>query len=196
LSACIFASQHAGEIIQAVWKSGELDIKEKGKNDPFTQADLRSQQLIMGLLRKQWPELAMVGEENVEIPRVEKVPATDLIDLGKVPENLREVPIEDVCVYIDPLDATREYTLGNLGAVITLIGIAVRGVSNFSYNRKRKKKKAKQLPLHSFYLKSILLKLLAGSHWRSDALAICGKYENVVGHAWCGHPRLRTNHPN
>jgi 3'-phosphoadenosine 5'-phosphosulfate (PAPS) 3'-phosphatase len=160
LSACIFASQRAGDVIQAVWKSGELDIKDKGNDDPFTKADLRAQQIIMGLLHKRWPELIMVGEENVEISDAEKAPATDLIDLSKVPENLREVPIEDICVYIDPLDATKEYTLGNLEAVMTLIGIAVRGVSNFPITQRKEKAKRNNSTSLPSSLNSIALKLL------------------------------------
>lgn len=69
----IDAAERAGEIIREVWKSGKLDIKEKGVDDPFTEADVKSQQvlspvslrdfqLIMGLLTKRWPKLAVVGE--------------------------------------------------------------------------------------------------------------------------------------
>ena len=51
----------------------------------------------------------------------------DNVNLAKVPEHLRNVPISDVCVFIDPLDATKEFTLGNVAAVCTLIGISVKG---------------------------------------------------------------------
>lgn len=40
----------------------------------------------------------------------------------------RKVPMERVCLYIDPLDGTKEFTRGNLYAVTVLIGIAVDGV--------------------------------------------------------------------
>lgn len=42
--------------------------------------------------------------------------------------NGRRVPMERVCLYIDPLDGTKEFTRGNLYAVTVLIGIAVDGV--------------------------------------------------------------------
>ena len=60
LSVCIDAAIKAGEIIREVWKSGKLDIVDKGSDtgvfDPFTIADVQSQQLIMGLLLKKWPK--------------------------------------------------------------------------------------------------------------------------------------------
>jgi len=126
LSACMDVSKKAGAIIQDVWRSGILDIKDKGNDDPFTKADVESQQLIMGLLSKRWPALKMVGEEDCDIPSRSDHTTTDLFSMN-VPLDLQSVLLRDVCVFIDPLDATKEYTLGNLEAVMSLIGIAVNG---------------------------------------------------------------------
>ena len=66
LSVCVDAAQKAGNEIRSVWKSGDLGndkqlyvflldhkgVKDKGNDDPMTKADIRSQQLIMGLLYK------------------------------------------------------------------------------------------------------------------------------------------------
>jgi len=128
LSVCIDAAQQAGGIIRKVWKSGELDVQEKtGKNDPLTVADLNSQRLIMSLLYKRYPALKMIGEEAVTPGPIIEFPKLDLITLDKVPQQYQSVPIEDVCVFIDPLDATKEYTEGILEAVMTLIGIGIKG---------------------------------------------------------------------
>ncbi len=68
----------------------------------------------------------VVGEENTpDIERSEEQPPLDLVDLDLVPDNLRAVDIERVSVYLDPLDATKEFTQGVLHCVITLIGICV-----------------------------------------------------------------------
>jgi fructose-1,6-bisphosphatase/inositol monophosphatase family enzyme len=67
LSVCIDAAQRAGNEIRKVWKSGNLGIKDKGNDDPFTIADVNAQKLIMGLLSKQFPELPMIGEEDIGI---------------------------------------------------------------------------------------------------------------------------------
>jgi len=83
--------------------------------------------LIMGALHKTWPKLSMIGEENIEIPSSTLVPKLDIINLDKVPSSFQNVSLSDICVFIDPLDATKEFTLGNLEAVITLIGISYKG---------------------------------------------------------------------
>jgi 3'(2'), 5'-bisphosphate nucleotidase len=127
LSVAIDAAEKAGEIIRKVWKSGKLDIKEKGVDDPFTQADVQSQQLIMGLLTKRWPKLAVVGEEECDVPPTQETPQLDRVDLSKVPESFQSVSVGDLCVFIDPLDATKEYTVGNLEAVMSLVGIGYKG---------------------------------------------------------------------
>jgi len=110
-----------------VWKSGKLDIKEKGIDDPFTIADTEAQQLIMGILNKKWENLAIVGEEDVGGIKTELDAKLDLVDLKKVPQEYQEVNISDVCVFVDPLDATKEYTVGNLEACMSLIGISLNG---------------------------------------------------------------------
>mmetsp|Transcript_4218 Transcript_4218/g.12889 ORF Transcript_4218/g.12889 Transcript_4218/m.12889 type:complete len:341 (+) Transcript_4218:1299-2321(+) len=129
LSACIDAAQRAGEEIRKVWMSGDLQIKDKGGNDPMTVADIRAQQLIVGTLERIWPRLQIVGEEDCATPATDIDLRRDLLPVSAlVPESLRAVPAQDVVIFIDPLDATKEFTLGRVEAVITLIGIAVCGV--------------------------------------------------------------------
>jgi len=43
------------------------------------------------------------------------------------PASLRAVPAGDVCVFVDPVDGTKEFVEGRLGAVQTLIGVSVQG---------------------------------------------------------------------
>jgi fructose-1,6-bisphosphatase/inositol monophosphatase family enzyme len=69
----------------------------------------------------------MIGEEDCEIPETQLEPNLSLVAPNDVPSRYRDVPIDDVCVFVDPLDATKEYTLGNLEAVCTLIGISFKG---------------------------------------------------------------------
>ncbi len=81
LSTCIYAAQLAGNEIRKVWKSGDLGVKDKGNDDPFTKADINSQMLIMGLLHKTWPKLDMIGEEQIPIPSSSLDPNFNLIKL-------------------------------------------------------------------------------------------------------------------
>ena len=64
LSVCIDLAQQAGATIRDIQRSGKLDVKDKGGDDPMTAADLAAQELIVGGLLNLWPELRIVGEEG------------------------------------------------------------------------------------------------------------------------------------
>lgn len=101
--------------------------------DPVTQADLQAQQVIEGSLHHFYPQMRIIGEEDID-------PA-DFLTIDTVSKTLLEgqkpedaafnplVPLEDVTVYIDPLDATAEFVLGNKQSPATLVGIAVKSVA-------------------------------------------------------------------
>jgi len=143
LSACYELASAAGELIRTIFASGDLKTVDKSNpssasssnalviDDPQTVADLRSQRMLVGSLRRLWPALTIVGEEgDLEIPPSAPVAArTNLFDqhLPKVPLELLQVPLSDIVVWIDPLDGTREYTLGEVEAVTVLLGVSVRG---------------------------------------------------------------------
>ena len=104
----------------------------------------------MTSLRKNFPGLAVIGEEKEE--EVEKdVPADWLVSEEDaeasglaVPDEYKGCAVEQFTVWVDPLDGTKEYTEGFLDHVTVLIGIAVgkravAGVINqpfFNYERK------------------------------------------------------------
>ena len=59
-------------------------------------------------------------------------PVTSVIERGLceemgVPEDLRHLSARDLCVFVDPVDGTREFVEGRLGAVECLLGVAYRG---------------------------------------------------------------------
>ncbi len=129
LSASVSLARQAGRIIRRVSQSGDLGTVQKGVDDPMTKADLESQRLIVGGLWSVFPGLAVVGEEDTPgVVASKEQPRLDLIDLESVPRELRAVPLDELCVFIDPLDATKEFTLGKTWCVMTLIGITRRGV--------------------------------------------------------------------
>jgi 3'-phosphoadenosine 5'-phosphosulfate (PAPS) 3'-phosphatase len=127
----LLLARQASKIIRDVSKSG-IEVTQKGiggVDDPMTQADLASQKLIISGLWSVYPSLNIVGEEETpDLQPASTPPQLDLIDQSKVLPELQQVAVEDVCVYIDPLDATKEYTLGRTWCVMTLIGITVKGV--------------------------------------------------------------------
>jgi hypothetical protein len=114
--------------------------------DALTQADTRAQVILVDGLLSKWPSLKIVAEEDRVAPQPSAfIPRTDRLDLNLVPEPLRQVPLADVIVFIDPLvlprslfpsfslncyskDATLEFTKGHVECVMTLMGITVKGI--------------------------------------------------------------------
>jgi len=129
ISSCIDLATQAGEAIRIVRNSGNLEIKEKAVDDPMTKADLIAQETIVGGLLNKWPLLKIIGEEDATVEKKPStlVPKTNIVDESAIPENLRKVSLDRVVVFIDPLDATKEFTLGFYYCVITLIGISIDG---------------------------------------------------------------------
>lgn len=122
----------AGKIIKDIMNSGNLGIVEKeGINDLQTEADRSVQRCIVTSLSRQFPKLTIIGEETLE----EKKISDDWIitDHDKdvlstsLPDHLKDVKEEDLVVWVDPLDGTKEYTQGFLDHVTILVGIAVQG---------------------------------------------------------------------
>lgn len=141
LAACIHLARRAGGIIREVHQSGRLDAHNKvvsgdtrgveamEGNEVLTIADGRAQDAIITSLRSMFPGLRIVGEEG-ESPAEE--PATALSEvkpldqpLALSPELREAFTLENVCLWIDPLDGTKEFALGRTENVSVLIGIAV-----------------------------------------------------------------------
>lgn len=132
LSASVAVSNRASNIIRNVLTKGDLGIVEKGKNDLQTEADRSAQRCIVASLHKQFPNVAIFGEEQLD-PQ-ETIPK-DFIELNfdeevlkhTCPEYLKDTKDEDVVIWVDPLDGTAEFTQGFLDHVTVLIGISVKG---------------------------------------------------------------------
>ena len=102
--------------------------------DPVTQADLQAQQVIEGSLHHHYPSLRIIGEEDIDPSDFLVIENVDRSFLSgktalKGEDFKANIPIEDVTVYIDPLDATAEFVLGNRHSTATLVGIAVKDVA-------------------------------------------------------------------
>lgn len=101
-------------------------------NDPQTLADLEAQAIIVGNLRRIYGRgLKIVGEEGEmeqcvgagaqfrDVPR-------DLLSSEPFPPDHSSLATRDLAVWIDPLDGTKEFTLGFVHYVTVLIGISYR----------------------------------------------------------------------
>lgn len=147
ISASIDLAHHAGARIKQIYESGQLGAVDKSNpsaaptdsnpatasapfgsiDDPQTLADLASQRIILGSLQHTFPGLRLVGEEgDIPISPADLVaPKLSLVEAGRFPEQLRRVELERVTVYIDPLDGTKEFTLGHTEGVTLLIGFTI-----------------------------------------------------------------------
>ena len=146
LSSCVDACQRGCLEIRNVHQetsasSDGLKVEYKDSESEYprsalTEADLASQRIIVGSLRSEWGDkLRIVAEEDEDGDG----DASDDNDSSASFEPLRkdlfdddldetpEINIEDVTIFVDPLDATREFVEGRLDSCQVLVGIAIEG---------------------------------------------------------------------
>mmetsp|Transcript_39689 Transcript_39689/g.104794 ORF Transcript_39689/g.104794 Transcript_39689/m.104794 type:complete len:456 (+) Transcript_39689:18-1385(+) len=141
LSTCIDACEHGCSEIRRIHDKLERDhlgtvthVDYKACDDfrsALTSADLASQQAICTALKHEWPSLRIVGEENLEGYASDKFadqPCSLRHDLCSHLAPLH-VPLSEICIFVDPLDGTREFVEGRVQNVQVLIGIAFQGRS-------------------------------------------------------------------
>jgi len=136
LSVAIAAAEKGGDEVVAVRQEADLGETSKGKtlegaNDPKTNGDMRSHIQMYYGIKKVFPDINVISEEHGEKkPDLSSIPALDKIfneDVNSRVEEEHEVEMDDVTVWIDPLDATQEYTEKLLQYVTTMVCIAVKG---------------------------------------------------------------------
>jgi len=84
------ATLEAGAAIRGFYKD-EYTVKDKGEDNPVTDADLAANDILERILREGLPEAGWLSEESVDDP----------VRLGC-----------RGCWIVDPLDGTREFTMG------------------------------------------------------------------------------------
>lgn len=110
IASSVSATVQAGKIIRDVLSKGGLNIVEKGKNDLQTEADRCAQQCIITSLSHQFPNIRIIGEEELscyEVPAEWIITEADQEVLQlKLPTHLENINLKDICVWVDPLDGT------------------------------------------------------------------------------------------
>jgi len=128
LGTSILAADTAGNTVREIMKGGNLDIVQKtGEDDLQTAADRIVNDIIVGSLRRKFPGLAVIGEEGDAAPIEESLYITGSSPYkfqDPIPSRFTGADVGDLTVWVDPLDATKEYTEGHLDHVTVLIGIA------------------------------------------------------------------------
>jgi len=139
LSTCVDACQRGCHEIRAVQarrqETGDsLKVNLKEDHNPrsaLTEADGAAQLAIVGSLRAEWGDsLRIIGEEDDDEQLVKLLKETTFAALDKslFEDDIGETPeldVDQVTVYVDPLDGTREFVEGRLENCQVLVGIAI-----------------------------------------------------------------------
>ncbi|WAR22717.1 IMPA3-like protein, partial [Mya arenaria] len=117
LSASIVLARRGGDRVLAIRRDDTLDTKKKGEtkegaNEYVSQGDMKSHEQIYYGLKKLFPKMNVVSEEHEKKPpSFSSIPDVDL-HLQEVLAGVQEdqsIPISQITVWIDPLDATQEW---------------------------------------------------------------------------------------
>ncbi|MBQ9673081.1 MAG: 3'(2'),5'-bisphosphate nucleotidase CysQ [Ruminococcus sp.] len=92
LEAAKKAAVIAGKAILEIYNSNNFDVQYKKDNSPLTRADKASNEIIVKIMRDNFPDYAILSEEEQD----------DLTRLDN-----------DFCFVIDPLDGTKEFIKRN-----------------------------------------------------------------------------------
>ncbi len=141
LAAVLAATQAAGAEVVAVAASQRLGTRLKQgdqSSGPVTSADLRSDEVLVSRLRSAFPSVRLVSEEENERQKTStgaarersasraSLPSAGERILGVALPRM-EVAASSVRVWLDPLDATKEFTQG-LNQFVSVMGcVAVDG---------------------------------------------------------------------
>lgn len=138
VALCIILSESAGAKVREILSAanGALQSRDKDGDGPQTLADLEAEKIIISGLSQAFPGLNVVAEEGVSandltVFNQDEASLQSLNDL--VSDALQgssvweDIMIEDLTVWVDPLDGTKEFLDKNYDAVTTLIGIAHKG---------------------------------------------------------------------
>lgn len=133
LALSIDAAVQGGREVKRIREDNTLEEKSKGKtkegaSEKYTLGDLNSHRKMYYLIKNTFPNIQVNSEEHANAEG-EATVWTRMIPediLAKVSGG-KEIPAEKITVWIDPLDATQEYTENLLKYVTTMVCVAVDG---------------------------------------------------------------------
>uniref|UniRef100_A0AC34Q730 Inositol monophosphatase 3 n=1 Tax=Panagrolaimus sp. JU765 TaxID=591449 RepID=A0AC34Q730_9BILA len=139
MSYAVLAVEMGGHAVKKIYEENSLGTRKKGKTDVgkdelLTKADLTSNHLMLGLLER-FPELTVISEEKSDDMKdkdVEKYRDDNYELWLEYKDAINQMPskkyeLKRLNMWIDPLDATQEYTEGLTQYVTTMACITVDG---------------------------------------------------------------------
>ncbi|GFN79078.1 inositol monophosphatase 3-like [Plakobranchus ocellatus] len=135
LSVSIGLASKGGVKVKEIHEEHKLKEKVKGQTkegakEMITVGDLESHKIIFYGFSKMYPGIKVVSEEHdnkpVDFNQVSAVD-TNLPEVQEVITSDQSIPVSDIAIWIDPLDATQEYTESLTQFVTTMVCVVVRG---------------------------------------------------------------------
>ncbi|KAL1516923.1 hypothetical protein ABEB36_000754 [Hypothenemus hampei] len=128
LQTSIQAAEEGGKLVVATRNYLTVQLKGKtheGMDDSVTTADFLSHCIMERIITSAYPSVQFISEEK----NVACDPGGDFVLLGKPEIKIPDIQVKasDVTVWIDPLDATHEYTEKLYEYVTTMVCVAVKG---------------------------------------------------------------------
>ncbi|GAU98616.1 hypothetical protein RvY_09740 [Ramazzottius varieornatus] len=134
LHYAIQAAEYGGRQVKHVVDSGSLETTFKERQvDPVTVGDMRAHQVMTGILKQALPDVTVISEEDDTEKLVEIVDPSEYQNVPPPAEQFLkmsgqgELDPKSITIWIDPLDATQEYTQKLYEFVQVMVGIAVNG---------------------------------------------------------------------
>ena len=138
LSIAIQAAENGGDRVKQIADGADIGQSSKGQtaegvDDPLTLGDQESHEAIVGTIRKAYGDSIFIFSEEKDSHHLDlnsiKEPSYKLSSKQSAAINHADelVDKDDVTIWVDPLDATKEYTEKLYNYVTTMVCIAVKG---------------------------------------------------------------------
>ncbi|XP_062372043.1 inositol monophosphatase 3 [Sardina pilchardus] len=133
LALSIEAAVEGGREVKRIREDNALEERSKGKtkegvSEKLTLGDLNSHRKMFYLFKNTYPFLQVNSEEHDEVKENPAVWSREIPpDVQQKIKGSREVAADRITVWIDPLDATQEYTENLKKYVTTMVCVAVDG---------------------------------------------------------------------
>jgi len=110
-----------------------MEIYKKGPADQFTSIDWTVQKMMENYLKFYFSEsIKIIGEEDTskDLLNSDLLKVNEKLNLDwnivEIPKEISELSLEDVKIYIDPIDATRQLVKKNFSPCTILVGITYK----------------------------------------------------------------------
>ncbi|XP_070195839.1 inositol monophosphatase 3-like [Littorina saxatilis] len=135
LSVSVDLAERGGKRVTEIAQAQLLEAKEKGKTkegakEMLTQGDLESHRAIVNGFLKTYPGITLISEEHENKPvDFNQIPDPNkqLEEVLRAVSSDQQIPLSNIAVWVDPLDATQEYTEGLYKFVTTMVCVVVNG---------------------------------------------------------------------